>query len=171
MFTLCTSNHTCDKYVSRRKHTNTDTLSARRHAHTYSSPQKTPQATPERPWRLCWSSMATADIALHSLFILSVLGPARFTYSPLHSLAANRLWTSRLSIMEGSLTVFWQAHWIDSSESLFIFACLTIPMLSRVQSPCLHEFKVQPASHPPASPSWSHPTYPCQRAAQLTLTK
>lgn len=53
--------------------------------------QETPPAVAEQPWRLCWSSMLTANIALHSLFILSVLGPAWFTYSRLYSLAANRL--------------------------------------------------------------------------------
>lgn len=112
------------------------------------SPQKTPQATPEWPWRLCWSSMATADIALHSLFILSAR-PAWFTYSPLRSLAANRLWTSRLSIMEGSLTVFWQARWIDSSSPLFIFACLASPLLSWVHSlACLVSRSNQPPHYP-----------------------
>lgn len=110
-------------------HTQTPTYS-----HTRSSPQRTPPAMPEWPWLLCWSSRATADIALRSLFILSVLGPARFTYSPLHSLAANRLWTSRLSIMEGSLTVLWQARWIDSSGLLFIFACLANSLLGWVWS-------------------------------------
>lgn len=99
--------------------------------------------------------MATADIAPHSLFILSVLGPARFTYSPLHSLAANRLWTSRLSIMEGSLTVLWQARWIDSSDPLFIFACLASPLLGWVQSlACMNSR----SNHPPASSSSSNPT-------------
>lgn len=117
------------------------------------SPQKTPQATPEWPWRLCWSSMATADIALHSLFILSAR-PAWFTYSPLRSLAANRLWTSRLSIMEGSLTVFWQARWIDSSSPLFIFACLASPLLSWVHSlACL----VSRSNQPPHCPLLLNP--------------
>lgn len=117
------------------------------------SPQKTPQATPEWPWRLCWSSMATADIALHSLFILSAR-PARFTYSPLRSLAANRLWTSRLSIMEGSLTVFWQARWIDSSSPLFIFACLASSLLSWVHSlACL----VSRSNQPPHCPLLLNP--------------
>lgn len=94
--------------------------------------------------------MATADIALHSLFILSVLGPARFTYSPLHSPAANRLWTSRLSIMEGSLTVLWQARWIDSSDPLFIFACLASPLLGWVWSlACLNSRSNHPLPPPP----------------------
>lgn len=76
-----------------------------------------PQAAMERPWRLCWCSTLTANIALHSLFILSVLGPAWFTSSPLRSLAANRLWASGLSIMEG----LWQSS--DSHTELILQAC------------------------------------------------
>lgn len=117
-------------------------------------PQKTPRATPQWPWRLCWSSMATADIAPHSLFILSAPGRARFTYSPLHSLPANRLWTSRLSIMEGSLTVLWQAHWIDSSGRLFIFAGPASPLLDWVRSfSCSDSRSDYPSALLPPNPS------------------
>lgn len=93
------------------------------------------------------------DIAPHSLFILSAPGLARFTYSLPHSLAANRLCTSWRSIIECvsvcvwvevgvavCLTVLWQARWIDSSDLLFIFPCVSNSMgtsllLARVQGP------------------------------------
>lgn len=116
-------------------HTHIDTLSTHRCRHTYSSPQKTPaprQSGLDVYADLAWQQQI--DIALHSLFILSVLRPAWFTYSLLHSLAANRLWTSRLSIIEGSLTLLWQACWIDSSDLLFIFACLASSLLGWDQS-------------------------------------
>lgn len=168
-----------DTFTNSNKHTHK--LPSCKNAHTQArfSPQKTPQATPERPWRLCWSSMATADIAPHSLFILSVLGPARFTYSPLHRLAANRLWTSRLSIMEASLTVLWQAHWIDSSDPLFIFACLACTVtrlglvfgsLAWIQGPATHPPPLFPllfCLNPPNRYLSQHPTSHADRITRV----
>lgn len=111
---------------------------------------------PRRPLRPHQSGLDVyADLAWQQQILLCtrssycLLGPAWFTYSPLHSLAANRLWTSRLSIMEGSLTVFWQARWIDSSSPLFIFACLASPLLSWVHSlACLISRSNQPPHCP-----------------------
>lgn len=87
------------------------------------------------------------DIAPRSLFILSVLGPLWFTYSLLHSLAANRLWESRLSIIKSSLTDLWQACWIDSSDPLFVFRLPCLPVVWLDPVLCLHEFKVQPPTN------------------------
>lgn len=128
--------------------------------HTYSSPQRTPTARHsglDVYADLAWQQQI--DITLRSLFILSVLGPARFTYSLLHSLAANRLWTSRLSIIQGSLTVLWQPCWIDSSDLLFIFACLASSLLSWDWSLACRNSR---SNHPTASSSSTHPTYPCR---------
>lgn len=137
--------------------------------HTRCSPQKTPHATPQWPRRLCWSSTATANRYCSALPSSYCLCSARFTYSLLHSLAANRLWTSRLSIMEGSLTVLWQPCWIDSSAPLFIFACLCQLIAWRVPVSCLH--RNSRSNRLNASSSSTHPNYPCHRAEKLTLTK
>lgn len=161
-----------DTYLSRCTHILTPWIHTDTHirAHVlYSSPQKTPTARHsglDVYADLAWQQQI--DITLRSLFILSVLGPARFTYSLLHSLAANRLWTSRLSIIQGSLTVLWQPCWIDSSDLLFIFACLASSLLSWDWSLACRNSR---SNHPSASSSSYHPTYPCRCGGTTDIDK